>query len=210
MAVTYVDICNAALTRIGLPIISSFSDGTSQANACSNRYQSDRDIVLRMHPWTCATVRTMLAPSATTPAYCYTYQFPLPSDFLRVVEIRSDPGNYPFYGGDSFGGEGFLSGADPDYEIESGNILYDWPTIFFRYVQRVENAEQLDPECQMAMSLYIAYDLAQLLLQNENLVKQVNQEFEAAMATARNVNAQEQKSCMIIDHFEKVRWWGPS
>jgi hypothetical protein len=199
MASTYVDICNSALTRIGLPIISSFSDGTPQANACSNRWQADRDIVLRMHPWTCATVRVALAPSATAPAFDYKYAFPLPSDFLRALDISNDPrGSEVFFG------------ARPRFEIESGSVLFDSSILYLRYVNQVANASQLDPECANAMALYIAYDLAQLLLNNEALVKQLNEEFEGAMATARNVNAQEEQTCMVIDTFERVRLWGPS
>lgn len=101
-------------------------------------------------------------------------------------------------------------GARPEYKIESGNILFNYNTLYLVYINQVTNAGQLESLCTEAMALYIAYDLAQLLLQNENLVKQLNQEFEATMATARNVNADEQQSCMVIDTFERARWWGPS
>jgi hypothetical protein len=199
MATTFVDICNAALIRIGLPIIAGFTDGTNRANVCASRYESCRDIVLRMHPWSCATQRVQLASSTTSPAFDYQYQYPMPSDFLRELQVSSSP-----YMTDC------TLASRPRYRIESGNILFDFPILYLLYVQRVTNANQLDSLCQQAMALYLAYDIAQLLLQNENLVGQLNKEFEGAMATARNVNAQENDRCFVIDQFERARLWGPS
>jgi hypothetical protein len=207
---TFVDISNAALTRIGLPLISSFTDGTIEANACNLRWEEDRDIVLRMHPWTCATKRAVLSPSATKPAFEYLYAFPLPDDFLRVApDGVSDSG--------IASPEDFL-GPRPDYRIESGNILYGnanyaasgvTSALYLVYIAQVTDASQLDPECANAMAIYMAYDLAQLLQQSQSLVKQLSSEFEAALATARNVNAQEQQTCTVIDTFERWRIWGP-
>jgi hypothetical protein len=199
MASTFVDICNSALIRIGVPTITSFQDGNAQANACNVRYQEDRDIVLRMHPWTCATKRVILSPSTTAPAFGWQYAFPLPADYLRIDDISNQP----------WGTQVYL-GSRPPYAIESGSILFGWNTLYLRYISQVQNAAQLDAECANAIALYIAYDLAQLLLQNQTLVKELNEEFGAALATARNVSAQEQDTCLIMDTFDRARFSGPS
>lgn len=55
-----VDICNAALFRLGGNSISTLKDGTSEAMACNLRYDWCRRAVLRQHIWKCAMKRATL------------------------------------------------------------------------------------------------------------------------------------------------------
>lgn len=191
---TYVDICNSALIRLGIPIISSFADGTKAANVCSIRYTACRDIVLRMYPWSCATKRVVLAPSTTPPAYQFTFAYPVPSDWLRTLDVCSD----------TRGSQAYL-GSRSNYELESNQILTNFNPCYLKYVYQVDNADQLDPECQNALACYIAYDISNPLLQDANLTKVLNEEFEASMTKAMNVNAQEETACMVIDNYDRAR-----
>jgi hypothetical protein len=196
---TFIDLCNAALVRIGVPIIASFNDGTNQSNACSNRYQFCVNQVLQMHPWNCATTRAILAPSAVPPAFDYSYAFPLPADFLRELDVSSQ----------SIASDTYMGPRDR-YRIEGGNILFDTSTLYLRYIQQVTNANQLDALCQQAIGAYIAFDLAQTLLRNPELTSELDKQFKEILAEARNVNSAQLRTWEIIDHYERTRFYGPT
>lgn len=61
---TNVDICNAALYRLGASSISTLNDGTPEANACNLRYDWVRRLILRKHIWKCAMKRASLTANS--------------------------------------------------------------------------------------------------------------------------------------------------
>lgn len=102
-----VDICNAALTKLGVSLIVSLSDTSTQGLACNAIYPIARDALLRSHPWNFARVWVNLALLSTTPLQLsikpdphyqseilYTGAYQLPSDCVRV--FRAAPFNYNF------------------------------------------------------------------------------------------------------------------
>ena len=80
-------ICNSALTRIGAARITSLTDDSKQARACTASYALMRDEVLRSHPWNSAISRASVASLADAPAFGYDNQFQLPADCLRMLEV---------------------------------------------------------------------------------------------------------------------------
>jgi hypothetical protein len=63
MATNVLEICNAALSKLGAEPITSL-DGTSKgAISCKARYGACKKIVLRKHPWNCAIKRVKKAIS---------------------------------------------------------------------------------------------------------------------------------------------------
>ena len=83
-----VDLCNSALDKAGHGAITSLEDNTKAARLCSRNWPLVRDRVLRVHPWNFAVKRTNLAAHETAPDWGFTAKFPLPSDFLRLLEVR--------------------------------------------------------------------------------------------------------------------------
>ena len=198
MPSSWVDVANTGLTRLGVNPIVSFTDGTREANAVNSCYQKCRDITLRLHPWNCAKTRALLSPDSTAPAFDYPYQFSLPADWLRALDISSDAA-----------GRDVRLGSRPRYAIEGKKILFDSSALYLRYIQRVTDAVQLDETCADAIGAYIAYYLAQTFFKNSALTKNMRAQFKDVLADARSVNAQEQQTSSIPDHFERVRM-GPS
>jgi hypothetical protein len=90
---TSVSICSNALLMLGGKPFSSFDEARDHVRLASNLYPSVRDDVLRLHPWNCATRRVILAPMATPPAFDFSFQFQLPGDWLRTLQVgyRGDP-----------------------------------------------------------------------------------------------------------------------
>ncbi|TVR97361.1 MAG: hypothetical protein EA406_09870 [Rhodospirillales bacterium] len=85
MALTAIDLCSRALVKIGARPISSFSEGTVEAQVAASLYPVVRDALLSAHPWNFATRQRSLARLATSPVADYANAFALPADCLRVI-----------------------------------------------------------------------------------------------------------------------------
>ena len=97
---TDVSICNKALLLLGASAISSFSDGSTQATACSILYPDIKRTTLGMYPWSFTVAKTELNRQTATPNNEWTYQFTMPNDMLngvpRAVRTASTAGS-PIY-----------------------------------------------------------------------------------------------------------------
>lgn len=80
-----IEICNLAVQNLGGNYITSLSEGSEVAIECNLRYDTARRALLGMHLWNFATRRAALNRDTSTPAFNYSYQFTLPSDFLYMV-----------------------------------------------------------------------------------------------------------------------------
>lgn len=91
-----VSICSNALVLLGGAPFSSFDEPKPHVRVAANLYPSVRDDVLRLHSWNCATDRVILAPMANAPAFDFAYQFQLPGDWLRTLQVgqKGDPLEY--------------------------------------------------------------------------------------------------------------------
>lgn len=79
---TAVSICSDALILLGAKPISSFNDGTDEANSCDRLYSDVRDTTLSIYPWSFAYKKVQLARLITTPASEWRYEYQLPGDRL--------------------------------------------------------------------------------------------------------------------------------
>ncbi|MCU0986860.1 MAG: hypothetical protein MUC89_18315 [Acetobacteraceae bacterium] len=85
MALSALALCSRALLKIGASTISSFDEGTAEAEVAANLYPSVRDALLSAFPWSFATAQTKLPRLAASPAADYANAFQLPPDFLRAL-----------------------------------------------------------------------------------------------------------------------------
>ena len=85
MALSSIALCSRALLKIGANSITSFDEGTAEAEVAANLFPSVRDALLSSHPWSFATGQIGLARLAAEPVADYAYAFQLPSDFLRAL-----------------------------------------------------------------------------------------------------------------------------
>jgi hypothetical protein len=79
---TPVSICSDALILLGAKTISSFNDGTDEANSCDRLYPDVRDMTLSMYPWSFAYKKVKLIKLITTPVSEWRYEYQLPGDRL--------------------------------------------------------------------------------------------------------------------------------
>lgn len=172
--VTFVDIANSALVKLGAEPIMSFDDDSKEARTTKNRYKLVRDIVLRMHPWNCATERVVTAPLTSTPAFGFTYEHQLPADCLRVLSI--DPED------------------DTPYRIEGKRIRTDSTAINLKYIKRIEDPSELDELLAESIAAYLAWDISYTITQSNTVQDKMAKKLKTILAKAKSTDAQEDPS----------------
>ena len=132
-------IANRALTKIGAGRILSLLDDTNEGRTLNSMFAQVRDAELRRHRWKFALKRDSLLALVAAPAWGFLYQFPLPSDFLALVQVN-DIYIRP------------ASKAVGPWQVErssdgSGQVILTDLTapLKVRYVSRVDNAALFDP-----------------------------------------------------------------
>ena len=172
MSATPVSICSNALLLLGDNPIADFNEGTDKARLASNLWEMARDAVLRQHPWNCAIKRVALAPDEEAPAFDYTYQFTLPSDWLRTLSIGQE-------------------GERPRYRMEGGKVLMDENVCRLRYVWRNDNPATWDALLIQTMTLVMRAMFAYAITQSGSLEQMIDGIVAKAMRDARAVDGQE-------------------
>lgn len=167
-----VSICSNALIRLGDKPISSFEDGTSAAKRCAILYPSIRNAMLRAHPWDCARKRVVLAPLSTVPAFDYAYQYQMPADWLRTLQI-----------GDRR--------CALDYVIEGKQILTDAKSLPLVYIWRNEIEASWDDTLVELMTAKMTSVLAYPITQSASMEQVKETEFQQLFKQAKAVNGQE-------------------
>lgn len=136
-----VDICNLALTELGAARITSLSDDTKQARALNAVFDMKRDDLLTAHPWSFAIKRSQIPASATAPDFGWSYAYPVPSDYMKLVQIGDE---WTFY---DAGDSGAL------FDVEGRAILTNEVSpLKIRYVYRVTNAGLFSPSFVVALA----------------------------------------------------------
>lgn len=182
-----VGICNLALDKLGQTPITSLTDGNKSANLCDRNWPLVRDKVLREYTWNFAVKRTTTAPSSTSPIWGFTYQHPLPSDCLRLIEIKDyRPG---------------------EYQVENNHILTDDDVLYIRYVAQITDTGQYDDLFVEAIAARLAYELAEALTQSNTKRDMAWQEYQDALNRAKVIDAQENPpSAFIEDDWVLARY----
>ncbi|MCE1001834.1 hypothetical protein [Pseudomonas sp. NMI1173_11] len=166
---TGVSICSNALLMLGAQTINDFQDqlNLDRAKLCANLYPSQRDSILRAHPWNCCIKRQVLAPLAATPAFGYSTAFELPADCLRVLEVGT-------------------GGLQIDYLVEGRTIQADTMVLELRYVFRNENESTWDSHLidlmTAAMAAVLAYPVTQSTSERDSREAKLTQLFRQAKA----------------------------
>lgn len=171
------DICNLALGHLGEGRITSLDEDSAAARACALHYEQTRDQVLRSHRWNFAQRRAVLSRLSDAPAFGWSFQYELPADCLRVLEIN-----------DSEFGD-VISDA---YVVEGRALLTNAETINMVYVQRIEDVGQFDALFVEALALKLAVILSETIRGTTGKTADLVQLYERVTAPlARRVDANE-------------------
>jgi hypothetical protein len=172
---TDVSICTAALMLLGDKPIASLTQNTDRATLCANIYPQAVDDILRSHPWNCAIKREILAPLSAAPSHDFQFQFQLPGDWLRMLEVGYQDDPLP-------------------YQVEGRRILANTNVLPVRYVKQTDEGEW-DALLVYVMTKRMELDLAYPITKSTSLRDTLRQEFYApavgVLSKAKTVDGQE-------------------
>lgn len=177
-----VSIANRALTKLGDMRITSLSDDVEAARAISSLWDLVRDNELRARTWNFSVKRTTLAALVSTPSFGYAYEYQLPSDCLRVIQVGE------YYPGPSM--SDYRSAQEAEWQVEGRKILTDQSApIYIRYVASITDTGSWDAMFSEAFACKLAVELAERLTQSPTKRDLAWREYEATLRTALRADA---------------------
>jgi hypothetical protein len=181
-----VGIWNGALQKLGAARVSSQTEDSVEARACSTCYESSRDALLRDHPWNFAIRRATIAADASEPDWGRENSFTLPSDWVRNVP------NYPED-----------NEPEPDWQIEGRKILTDEEgPLYLRYVSKVTNPNIMDALFIKALEYTMAIEMCEQLTQSNTKKASLEEGLKAVISKAKRTNAIEN----VSQSFPESTW----
>lgn len=179
-----VSVCNLALTVLGADRITSLEDNSVNARRLNAIYDSCLEDVLRAHPWNFAIVRQQLSELATSPVFGYEYEFQLPGDCLRVIEVND--------------GTNLIT----DYKVEGRKILCGYDDIYIKFIAKVTDPNQYTSQFIFVLASRLAAEVAYAVTNNKETAKQAYQLYALRLQQAKETDAQESASVNVIDEDE--------
>lgn len=173
MALSELQLINAALAKLGAAPITSLSDGSATAEMTNALYPLVRDAFLAAYPWGFLVTQVVLNTPVTPPIADYDYAFNLPGDHLRTLSVGA-----------------MNVGAGVAYRIQNNRIETNESAIILTYLRRVTPGGY-PPHIDAALAARLAAELCLPITENptraEVLIKISEQEF----ARARSIDAQQ-------------------
>ncbi len=180
-------IANAALILLGERTIESLEANSPSARLVKDRYAEVRDDLLRVLPWNFATTRVELAASATPPTHQYARAYPVPSDFIWLLEVEDE---------NRWG-----------YVVEGQEILTSITApLRIVYVRRVTNPTEMDPMFRFTLAASLAVDLAEAVTGDSGKLDLVLAIFQSRLDASRTSNGQEEDP---VERMDASDWTWP-
>lgn len=175
---TALSICNTALLLANANIINSFDDSTREAAMCDALYETTKDAVLAKFSWSFSIFQETLAKTTNTPLDDWTYEYQLPTGYLRVLKKDTLQNDYRIYKDKLLSND---DGVVLTYQKDPGVSFY--PAYFVRLL-----------EYKMAELL------SKALVQDENMAKIYQQDYLIAMREARGIDSQNNPNRVISEN----------
>lgn len=181
MAISQIDLCSRALVKIGASSISSFEDGTLEAEVAASLYPIVRDALLSSHPWNFAMRYASLPPLASPPLAEFSSAFLLPGDCLRVISAGTGP-----------------RARGLTYHVVGREIHTNAAAIIVRYVARPPESA-FPPFFDAALIAHLAAEFCIPLTESTSRWDSLRRAAEIDLQRARLIDSQEQTPPAIED-----------
>jgi hypothetical protein len=185
MAMSRIDLCSRALLKIGANPISSFGEGTAEADVASNLYDYVRDALLSAHPWHFATTQKKLAAFSGQGEDAASGGYALPVGCLRVLSAGS-----------------FAGGSGLVYRLSNRTLHTAATEVYLTYVFRPDEAD-FPPFFDKVLIAYLAAEFCIPLTDSTSRWESLRKIAEDDFRQAKLINAQ-QVTPARIDDFSLV------
>lgn len=166
------EIANIALGLIGGTRITSFTDGTKNANLISDVYDPLRRHLLA-YPWNFSTTRVQLAQLTSTPAFEYDYAYALPSDWIYTVAVH-----------DNESGLGTIEYREEQQDSQNV-ILSNSNQVYLLYAKDEADTNIWSANFRRAMATALARDLSIGIANSNNLQQSMSRMANRALNIAK-------------------------
>ena len=182
MAASNVAIANLALTKLGDLRILNLTDNTKPAREVNAVFDMARDYLQRRFSWRFCIKRANLAADTSTPLWDWSYQYQIPTDCLRILQVGQ------WYPTPDL--SDLISTGGQEYVLEGKYILSNQAgPLKLRYLSRVTDPVQFDTAFDMAFSAYLAYLVAEPLTASAEQKQMAYQDYRNAVKDAVIANA---------------------
>lgn len=181
MAETQISISNQALTKCGAGTISSFTDGTNEANVCSVMYQTAKKGLLYYTFWNFAMEKIALGRLNETPTdKKYLYVHSLPGNVIRIKGFFDDQGIYL-----------------EDYSVEGQKVYSNEDVLFIEYVQNMDE-DNMPVFFIEALVAKLALEINEAITGVGSLTTRLANDYQTKLRAARIADGQENPPTNII------------
>ncbi len=192
MAASNVAIANLALTKLGDLRILNLTDNTKPAREVNAVFDMTRDYLQRRFSWRFCIKRANLAADTTVPLWDWAYQYPLPTDCMRILQVGQ------WYPTPDL--SDLISTGGQEYVVEGKYILSNQAgPLKLRYLSRVTDPVQFDAAFDMAFSAYLAYILAEPLTASAEQKQMAYNDYRNSIKDAVIANAIENPPESLAD-----------
>lgn len=178
-----IEICNMALTRLGVANINRIDEASEPGRACNQMYETVRQLVLRKYPWPFATRRVELALLPAAPID-YEFAYRAPSDAVTLRHLIASDGTK-------------ITERDKRYKLlsdEYGRVIYSHlPLAAVEYTANITDTNLFPVDFCDALAWKLAAEIAMRLTGDLNLVNNAVAAYNAYFAEAAADGENEQK-----------------
>jgi hypothetical protein len=180
MAKSVTEICNMALVKLGQNRIINITDNNDTAAILNHVYEMCRDEVIESHHWSCATKYATLAQLATSDADYdsdaedkWEYQYRLPADFARVVEMTS--------------------ALTADYEIDGDRLMTNEDEdVVIKYIYYLTDVSKMSAMLRKTIAYRLASEIAFDVTNSERKAQEMTIAYETQLHRAQGIDAYSQ------------------
>ncbi len=187
-----VDIYNMALVHVGAATITSVDDAVKGTTILNVFYESVRDRVISMFPWSFAIAQATLVQLASAPTYGYADAYQLPSGCLSVLGTNQDI----------------------DYRITSGGVLecdFDdveiGESLCLEYIKQITDESLFPSAFVKLLALDLALEVADSFGVSANRIAVINEKLIAAHEEAKIADVQQDKEDSELFNDENADSW---
>jgi hypothetical protein len=181
MASSSIALCSRALLKTGCRSITSFDDGTAEAEVAGNLYESVRDALLSAYPWRFATAQATLPRLEAVPVADYAYAYQLPADFLRAMSA------------------GAGRGRGLDYRIHERRLHANASEVVLTYIFRPLETE-FPPFFDQVLIARLAAEFCIPLTDSTSRSEALSRVAESEFRQARTIDAQQDIIAVLDDY----------